>query len=286
MATGPNVDIPPTSLRGSGVCPQCGERFYNRYKPPNCENCNYHIGGSFIRKNPKGNEETSSKKAVLITRVGEGISIYSVRTSSKNDRCFVTISSTGQKICYSTKCLTERSACVNQCAGQSPSCAHITAAETFNSNPVYTVPTFAEEDFSILEATPNMKAKMVNHNQSQMPTVVKVDESSYVTVGQAGTEMEVGLCHVWNRKDAASSSISHTRFLKCASRSCKAPSARSKKAGQPYLCVHLHLVILARKIYEAKPVESPVIVCPDENIVMPLMDENTTFGIVSLHFSV
>ena len=70
------------SQRGRGPCPNCKAEYFNRSKPPQCGMCGYALGGTF---------EPSTKKAKYspqAVEVSDGI--FSVKTSTRDDRCFVT----------------------------------------------------------------------------------------------------------------------------------------------------------------------------------------------------
>ena len=73
------------SQRGRGCCPNCKAQYYNRYKPSKCAMCGYVLGGTF---EPSVKKIKYSPGAVEIFK-----GTYSVETSTRNYRCFVTTDS-------------------------------------------------------------------------------------------------------------------------------------------------------------------------------------------------
>lgn len=82
------------SNRGQGSCPNCTMVYFNRSKPVECSNCGYHLEGSATAKMPK----FSFPVAVHIHG-----GLYSVRTSTRDDRCFV-YKECDNWICLHSKC--------------------------------------------------------------------------------------------------------------------------------------------------------------------------------------
>ena len=75
------------SQRGRGCCPSCKAEYFNRTKPPNCNMCGVALGETF---EPSRKKMKYSPQAVEV----KSGSIYSVKTSRKDDRCFVTTDGT------------------------------------------------------------------------------------------------------------------------------------------------------------------------------------------------
>jgi hypothetical protein len=104
------------SQRGRGCCPGCKAEYLNRTKPPNCTMCGFALGGTY---------EPSKKKLKYSPRAVEvSESIYSVRTSTKDDRCFVTTDGT-LWFCTVEGCKTTRSVKHNSSQLADFTCPHI-----------------------------------------------------------------------------------------------------------------------------------------------------------------
>ena len=87
--------------RGSGNCSNCCNLYYNKYKPSNCGKCNFFIGGSYVAKSKK--QKVDIPEAVQISE-----NIFSIRTTYRNDRCFVSRNDEGHWICLYHTCKEKR----------------------------------------------------------------------------------------------------------------------------------------------------------------------------------
>lgn len=107
------------SQRGRGYCPGCKAEYFNRCKPPKCGMCGYALGGTF---EPAAKKHKYSPRAVQIS---EGI--FSVKTSNRDDRCFVTTDGT-LWFCSVEECKIKRSVQHNSSSLGEFSCKHIVEA--------------------------------------------------------------------------------------------------------------------------------------------------------------
>ena len=105
------------SQRGRGCCPGCKAEYFNRTKPPNCNMCGFALGGTF---EPSRNKMKYSPQAVEV----KSGSIYSVKTSRKNDRCFVTTDGT-LWFCSVENCKLARSVQHNSSQLANFTCTHV-----------------------------------------------------------------------------------------------------------------------------------------------------------------
>ena len=108
------------SQRGRGSCPNCKAEYFNRSKPPQCGMCGYALGGTF---------EPSTKKAKYspqAVEVSDGI--FSVKTSTRDDRCFVTTDGT-MWFCSVEGCKIARSVSRQSSRLADFSCRHIDEAK-------------------------------------------------------------------------------------------------------------------------------------------------------------
>ena len=103
------------SNRGQGSCPNCATVYFNRSKPVECSNCGYHLGGSAAAKMPK-----------LSCPVADHIhgGLYSLRTSTRDDRCFV-YKECDNWICLHSKCKDIRAMYVSSNRTDEFSCQHL-----------------------------------------------------------------------------------------------------------------------------------------------------------------
>ena len=113
-------DLPKALNSGSGSCPSCGKSYSNRWKPPACHGCGFHLGGTYIAKE-------KSQVPEMVVRITKNI--FSVRTCSRDSRCFVTISDLSRH-CSVNKCKDRRSVCVNSNKVEEFRCKHLTAVES------------------------------------------------------------------------------------------------------------------------------------------------------------
>ena len=82
------------SGRGQGACPNCSTTYSSRWKPSNCSKCGFELGGS----------ATVSKAQKMCCPPAVNIcgGLYSIRTSSRDDRCLVTAKITCGYACTQT----------------------------------------------------------------------------------------------------------------------------------------------------------------------------------------
>ena len=99
------------SKRGQTSCPGFHTSFNNRFKPENCDFCNYFLGGKYVPKEKK--PKLNAPKSVKLFN-NEGCSFFSAKTHSKDTRCIVIIDEPNNlKQCLAAKCKEIRAAFVN-----------------------------------------------------------------------------------------------------------------------------------------------------------------------------
>ena len=76
--------------RGTSQCPRCAESYSNAWKPKNCKNCNFEIGGNYVPKAKK--RKVASPQSVLVVDSSQ-IKIFSVKLNYRESRTFVVKSS-------------------------------------------------------------------------------------------------------------------------------------------------------------------------------------------------
>ena len=119
------------SSRGRGTCPQCEHEYFNTSKPPNCENCGFSLGRSFISK------KRVKQNNPLVVEICNGV--YSCRTSARDDRCFVTSDGGNCRMCTWEQCKVLRSVHVNSGLTEQFQCAHVKQVQdSSNADPLAT----------------------------------------------------------------------------------------------------------------------------------------------------
>lgn len=219
------------SKRGKGSCPGCGEEYACRYKPEKCSKCGYDLGGSFEPKNAKRSKKCNPD----VVRVTP--EIFSVKTSKKDDRCFV-VREGNNNICLHKYCKELRATYSATGSLQTFKCKHVNDIDTFPSaNPLNVY--FLNEEI-ILNYLGDSSAKktlsdLLDIIPTDHPSVSRVTDSSYVVFGRPSATNTVGYCHVQVISDV-------NRVYKCTSKSCRSFVSKTKQEKTRSTCQHLHLL--------------------------------------------
>ena len=94
----------PSTKRGFGECPQCKGTYSTHWKPPKCQRCGFHLGGTYqpATKKPK----SCCPGAVVVIATKE-MTIFSMKTSTRDNCSFVMKEGDmffcGQKDCMSLR---------------------------------------------------------------------------------------------------------------------------------------------------------------------------------------
>ena len=163
--------------------------------------------------------------------------LFSVQTTNRDNRCFVVVGHAGeskeqQRICYSSKCKEARSMFVASGKVLQFTCEHLDSIPTADEC-IYSIK-FTDEEVRAFTPDLGLQQMMIENQSGNMPTVVKLSETSYAVNGEPDTNNPFGFCHV---KD-----------LECTSDSCKRKYGRTKQVQRRKLCLHLHYVMLARRL--------------------------------------
>ena len=178
-----------SSGRGKGTCPKCHKLYVNRYKPKTCPRCNFDIGGSYVLK-----VKTAAKAEVPASTIifsGEDTQIFSVMTTTRNDRCFVTVEN-GLTMCQNAACKQARSVFVNSGDVEAFTCKHSEKVRV-SSEPAlksYCTPSKTEE----YTADNNIKAILMDatNENTDLPQVVQVSEYVFAVFGQPSASNPIG----------------------------------------------------------------------------------------------
>ena len=99
------------------VVRKCGHKYMTARKPKLCEGCHFEIGGSYVPK-PKLN----IPDCVIVYIEGD-TSLYSVNSSTRDDRCLVLVQGTNC-LCYHETCKQQRAIHLSSSSERPFSCKH------------------------------------------------------------------------------------------------------------------------------------------------------------------
>ncbi|KXJ26911.1 HMG domain-containing protein 3 [Exaiptasia diaphana] len=213
--------------RGQGSCPNCGEKYFNRYKPPNCTACNNFLGGTYTaRKKAKKN----NPECVLVIE-NLGAKIYSVKTHPRDFRCLV-VEEREIFQCHATKCLQVRSTYVNSEKAEEFKCCHV-AKTKGASSPLKSLHLTGEliDNYKCDQTTKDALSNFMA--SSSLPSLVQVSEMNYCVNGQTSATNPTGYCHV--KRDS--------NTIQCSSQECKTFVSRTKHVRQRKICLHVHVLL-------------------------------------------
>lgn len=214
------------SQRGRGCCPGCKAEYLNRTKPPNCTMCGFALGGTY---------EPSKKKLKYSPRAVEvSESIYSVRTSTKDDRCFVTTDGT-LWFCTVEGCKTTRSVKHNSSQLADFTCPHIDEVKSNcqQSSPVAVFKPDLER-FVASESVKKSIKEIMNDGTSMEHLAMQVSDTVFCVYGPVTASNPLGFCHV--RKSTESS-----QFI-CTGKDCRGFAAKGKQFKSKSMCIHTSIL--------------------------------------------
>ena len=215
--------------RGFGSCPQCHHQYSTHWKPKECVNCGFELGG---------NQHAAAKKvksccpdAVLVYQSATE-KIFSAKTSSRDDRCFV--QQEGETwFCSHNDCKNTRASFVSSGRINAFSCKHSAkCTDAVSVQETYSISLGDIEKYKgDSAAKDSLKSLLTSHGD--FPLVVKVSDVSFAVFGFPSTNNTLGYTHV---------RISAEDILKCSSKDteCKSFVAKGKYQRAKKLCLHLH----------------------------------------------
>ena len=218
--------------RGKGNCPNCSESYSCRYKPETCSKCGCHLGGSFQAKNAK-RAKNICPDVVRITP-----SIYSTKTSTKDDRCFV-VSEGEDIICLHNNCKLLRSTC-SATGNIETRCKHVQSIEAIptameSSETSYWLSEEKINQYAGGKVAKEMLTGLLSTIPEGHPSVVRVTQSKFAVYGKPTATNTIGYCHVHIECE-------ERRIFKCTSKGCKTYVSNSKQAKVRVTCQHLHVI--------------------------------------------
>ena len=217
--------------RGKGTCSNCGQAYACRYKPERCCKCNFYLGGSFQPKNIK-RQRKNNPEVVRVTQ-----EIFSVKTSTKDDRCFV-IKEGANTICLHRDCKQLRA--TYSASGQLErfACKHSHAIEQFPSSKPINTYDLSENAISTYSGDRSSKESLtalLDCIPESHPSVARVSDSTFVVFGRPTSNNTIGYCHVHVISE-------ESRAYNCTSKRCRTFVSNSKQSKVRSTCEHLHLL--------------------------------------------
>ena len=226
------------SKRGQGSCPACSAVYHNRYKPQNCVNCEFHLGGTYVPKGKKA--KLHAPKCVKLFSCG-GMTFYSAKTHSKDSRCIFIINEvdSAKQCLVSQKCQEIRAAFVNSGKVEQFSCVHM--AEYKEAVPPMEIFHLTDDVIQKYPCSDQMKELLLQLKSSKtVPCAFRVSSVSYCANGLSTASNPVGLCHVKKVNG---------RFV-CSSPDCGQYASKTKAERQKKICLHLHVLLCVLPITE------------------------------------
>ena len=210
------------SQRGRGCCPNCKAQYYNRYKPSKCAMCGYALGGTF---------EPSVKNSPGAVEIFKGI--YSVKTSTRDDRCFVTTDSK-MWFCSHENCKIARSVKHNSSRLTDFSCVHIDEVKLGNKCTPLSLLKPELDKFVCSVALRNSIRDILNAAELTQNIAVQVSDMMFCVLGPISASNPLGYCHV--RKNVSSGFI-------CTGKDCRGHSAKGKQVKTKSMCIHVAILL-------------------------------------------
>ena len=173
------------SIRGQSSCPQCRSPYSSRWKPANCSTCGYELGGSTSAKVPK----LSCPLAVLAH--GD---LFSTRTSTRDDRCFV-LNEGDFWIFLLTECKHLRAMYVSSNRPADFTCSHIkSVSDRVDASGMFSLTADKNASLPSDSTTKELLKKLVVPVGHQ--AVYKMNDRGYVVYGQPSATNTLGFCNV------------------------------------------------------------------------------------------
>ena len=252
MAARSRPSLGKATEREKVICRSGGRQYASRWKPKACE-WGFEPGGSF--KPTTTPKVTAGPKCVKVFRVettdGHSIIFYSIRTTTRDDRCFAlhntsTHGSGSTSVCYNKKCKDLRSSFYASGKLEEFACEHLNVVSQVEE-PIYQTSFSAQE---IAAFTPDfiIQNSMEVFQEQHYPTVVKISSRVYAVRGEGSTTNPMSYGHV--KVEEQQPGGGDIWKLKCVSESCKKPYGRTKHVQRKKLCLHIHYALLARKLKE------------------------------------
>lgn len=179
-------------------------------------------------------------------------SIYSVRTSTRGDRCFI-VADDNNKLCHQEKCKRRRAVAVSGSEENIAEfmCEHIEKI----TSAVSATEKFYLSSNDIDQYNGDSDAKDALHNTlklletNQIPAVMKVCEGVFAVYGPPSPVSPLGYVHVFFKNDK----------YNCSLKNCRASCGAGKQQKTSRVCIHQHMLFCLHLV------DSPVEQCVEES---------------------
>lgn len=217
--------------RGYGSCPNCHAPYGNRYKPKNCASCSFEIGGSFVPS--ESTKVVVPESTIILSLSLHGTNVFSVKTSTRNHRCFV-VNNGDSTMCHHSNCKEKRSVFVYSGCEKEFTCEHIEKVKSA-SEPLWST-SCRTENVETYVTDDNVKSVILEtiSEHSNLPHVVCISQDSFAVYSIPTASNPIGYVHV--KKDGD--------VYRCSSKDCKSlSSVRMKQVFSRNICVHIHILL-------------------------------------------
>ncbi|XP_028418856.1 uncharacterized protein LOC114544404 [Dendronephthya gigantea] len=246
-STDESVVLPKWTNRGTASCPKCGHKYMTARKPKLCEGCHFEIGGSYVPK-PKLN----IPDCVIVYKEGD-TSLYSVNSSTRDDRCLVLMQGTNC-LCYHETCKQQRAIHLSS-SGRPFSCKH---SEKIDSKPQEPFEKYFLSDESIRtypadNGTQETIFSLMKKLSASQAVAMKVSDKNFVVYGKASTSTPICYTHVQFNKG---------NYI-CSSKDCKSHGGNTKQLKSKRICLHVHVLLCVLREH-VRPTAVPTPTSPEE----------------------
>lgn len=204
--------------------------YANFWKPRNCPQCNYEIGGGYVPK-------AKVPKRDRPNCVNVSDNLYSVKTSTRGDRGFV-VYDEKTRFCHQDRCKRSRAVTVVSANTQLSeySCEHIKLVEENGqrSGDEYMITIETILAYPCDNNTTKMLESMLP-TLEDMPAVIKIDDGTFVVYGMPSSASPLGYTHVYEKEGR----------YRCSSKNCKTVSGTGRQQKISKLCIHQHVLFCA-----------------------------------------
>ena len=218
--------------RGTGSCANCSQEYSCRWKPVNCTKCGVHIGGT--RSEISGKKSRPNHPAAVLVYKTTNENVFSVQTSTRDDRCFV-VQEGNTFLCCHAQCKTSRATFVSSNLTNNFSCSHTKKCKDAVAPDC--VLELSNERIEQYQADSSTKEMLLSLHQSCVPgcpIVCSVSESSYAVLGFPSTNNTIGYAHVKKNKGGL---VCSSKDSECNGFVAKGKYERAKKLCTPIMYV-------------------------------------------------
>ena len=216
--------------RGTSQCPRCAESYSNAWKPKNCKNCNFEIGGNYVPKAKK--RKVAAPQSVLVVDSSQ-IKIFSVKLNYRESRTFVVKSGENELVCHHKKCKDRRAVHMASNLTSSFSCGHTEAVNSSLQPP--SAKNLTPDDVAAYKCDGPTREQLTKHLNplEDFRHIVQVSDDCYAVYTGPSTSNPTGYCHCERQPEG---------YWSCCGSTCNRKTGASKQLKTRALCMHLHIL--------------------------------------------